>query len=98
MGKYLVLWELVNARIPIDPKERGEAYGLFMAMVRQDTEKGITKDWGSFVGEGHGYTVVEGTELEVMKTLEQYVPYCKYKIHPVASEIQVNELVKALSG
>ena len=97
MGKYLVLWELDNTRIPIDPKERGEAYGLFMAMVRQDIEKGITKDWGSFVGEGGGYTVFEGTELEVMKTLEQYVPYCKYKIHPVASESQDNELVKALS-
>ena len=48
-------------------------------------------------GEGDGYTVAEGTELEVMKTLEQYVPYCKYKIYPVASESQVNELVKALS-
>ena len=91
MGKYLVLWELDNTRIPIDPKERGEAYGLFMAMVRQDIEKG-------FVGEGNGYTVAEGTELEVMKTLEQYVPYCRYKIHPIASESQVNQLVKALSG
>lgn len=98
MGKYLVLWELENTRIPIDPKERGEAYGLFMAMVRQDIEKGITKDWGAFVAEGNGYTVAEGTELEVMKTLEQYVPYCTYKIHPIASESQVNELVKALTG
>ena len=98
MGKYLVLWELDNTRIPIDPKERGEAYGLFMAMVRQDIEKGITKDWGAFVGEGTGYTVVEGTELEVMKTLEQYVPYCTYKVHPIATESQVNELTTALSG
>ena len=98
MGKYLVLWELDQTKIPIDPKERGEGWGLLMGMVRQDIEKGITKDWGSFISEGKGYTVVEGTELEVMKTLDQYVPYCTYKVHPIATESQVNELVKALSG
>ena len=98
MGKYLLLWELDNTRIPIDPKERGEAYGLFMAMVRQDIEKGITKDWGSFVGEPKGYTIVEGSEVEVEDSLQQYVPYCIYKVHPIMTESQVNEVLKSLSG
>ena len=40
MGKYLVLWEVDQAGIPIDPKERGEGWGLLMAMIRQDFEKG----------------------------------------------------------
>jgi len=98
MGKYLVLWELDQTKIPIDPKERGEGWGLLMAMVRQDIEKGITKDWGAFVSEGRGYVIVEGSELEVMKALEQYVPYCTYNVHPIATENQVNDLIKALSG
>ena len=41
-----------------------------MALVRQDIENGITKDWGAFVGESQGYSVLEGTELEVMKYLQ----------------------------
>jgi hypothetical protein len=47
MGKYLVLWEVDQTKIPIDPKERGEGWSLLMALVRQDIEKGITKDWGA---------------------------------------------------
>ena len=57
MGKYLVLWEIDPTKIPIDPKERGEGWGMLMAMVRQDFEKGILKDWGAFVGESNGYAV-----------------------------------------
>jgi hypothetical protein len=98
MGKYLVLWEVDQTKIPVDPKERGDGWGLLMAMVKQDIEKGITKDFGAFVGENQGYSVQEGTELEVMNTLAQYVPFCIFKVHPVASESQVSEMIKGLSG
>ena len=98
MGKYLALWEMDQTKIPIDPKERGEAWGLFMAMVKQDIEKGITKDFGSFVGESFGYAVYEGTEVEIANTMQQYVPYCIFKMHPVATESQVNEIIKGLTG
>ena len=98
MGTYLALWEMDQTKIPIDPKERGEAWGLFMAMVKQDIEKGITKDFGAFMGETGGYAVYEGTELEVLTTIQQYVPYCIFKVHPVATESQVNEMIKALTG
>jgi hypothetical protein len=71
---------------------------MLMAMIRKDFEKGVTKDWGTFVGESHGYAVNEGTELEVMKALQQYVPFCIFKVHPIATESQVNEMIKALTG
>ena len=98
MGKYLVLWEVDQTKIPLDPKERGEGWSFLMAMIRQDIEKGITKDWGAFVGETKGYAVDEGTELEVMNALQQYVPFCIFKVHPISTESQVNEMIKALSG
>ena len=98
MGKFLALWEVDQTKIPIDPKERGEAWGFLMAMVRQDIEKGITKDFGAFLGETMGYAVYEGTELEVMNTIQQYIPYCIFKTHPIATESQVNEMIKALTG
>jgi hypothetical protein len=98
MGKYLVLWEVDQTKIPIDPKERGDGWGFLMAMIRKDIEKGLTKDWGSFVGETGGYAVNEGTEVEVMNALQQYVPFCTFKVHPIASESQVNEMIKGLTG
>ena len=98
MGKYLVLWEVDKTKIPIDAKERAAGWGVLMAMVRQDIEKGLTTSWGAFVGETNGYAVYEGTELEVMNALQQYIPFIIFKVHPVASESQVNEMIKALSG
>ena len=98
MGKYLILWEVDQTKIPIDPKERAAAWGLLMALIRQDFEKGLTKEWGAFVGETNGYAINEGTELEVMLGLAQYVPFCSFKVHPVATENQVNEMIKALTG
>ncbi len=98
MGKYLLLWEVDRARIPIDPKERGAGWGLLMAMVRQDIEKGISKDWGAFLGENNGYAVAEGTEVEILNMTAQYGPYVSFKVYPIASESQVNEMIKALSG
>jgi hypothetical protein len=98
MGKYLVLWEVDRTKIPIDPKERAQGWSLLMAMVRQDFEKGITKDWGAFVGEENGYAVNEGSEVDVMKSLQQYVPFCLFKVYPIASESHVNEMISALKG
>jgi hypothetical protein len=69
-----------------------------MAMVRQDHEKGTTKDWGAFVGESNGYSIAEGTELEVMQELQQYVPFCTFKVYPIATESMVNEMIKGLTG
>ena len=82
MAKYLILWEVDQTKIPIDPKERGDGWSLLMAMVRQDIEKEITKDWGAFVGQTNGYAVLEGTEVEVMKALQQYWPYLKMSTFP----------------
>jgi len=98
MGKYLVLWEVDQTKIPINPKERGEGWGMLMAMVGQDIKKGITKDWGAFVGESSGYAINEGTEIEVMRSLQQFVPFCIFKVYPIATEGQVNEMIKGLTG
>jgi hypothetical protein len=98
MGTYLTLWEVDQTKIPLDPKERGAGWSFLMAMVRQDIEKGLVTSWGAFVGETNGYGVYEGTELEVMNALQQYVPFCIFKVHPISTESQINEMIKGLTG
>ncbi len=97
MAKYLVLWELDTSRISIDPKEREEAYLAMLDMLKQDIKDGVTKDWGSFLGENGGYMVCEGSEMELGKFLEQYVPFVTFKVYRVMSVEQTAELAKSLT-
>ena len=97
MGKYLVLWEVDQNRVPISPQERGAGWGALIEMVKEDLKKGRMKDWGAFVGEINGYGVYEGTEVEIGNALQQYVPWVRFKVHPVASVKQVGEIVEALT-
>ena len=98
MGRYLLLWELVPSRVPVNPQERGDAWSVMTAMVKQDLKKGILKDWGSFVGQEEGYAVIEGTEVEVASSIQKYVPYVYFQTHPVATVNQIDEVIKTLSG
>ncbi|MEJ2658583.1 MAG: hypothetical protein P8012_15570 [Desulfobacterales bacterium] len=91
MGKYLALWEIDQTRIPDDPKERGAGWSALMAEI------GLTKDWGAFVGETSGYAIYEGTELEVMNAIQQYIPFASFHVHPIASVDQVSEMIESLS-
>ncbi len=96
MGKYLLFWKLNRSLIPVDPQERGEGFALLMSVVQQDIDKGLTKDWGCFVAEGNGYCVVEGSEVDIAKMVQQYSPYCEFSSHPVASLDQMNEMIQSL--
>jgi hypothetical protein len=98
MGKYMALWEVNQATIPVDPKERGEGWKMLMAMVRQDFDKGLLKDWGAFLAESNGYAIYEGSEIDVMKTIQQYVPFCIFKVYAIATEDRVNEMLSAMTG
>ncbi len=97
MGRYLLLWKINPARVPVDPKERGAGWSGLMGMIKNDMEKGITKDWGAFTGEGRGYTLVEGTETEISIMVQQYSPFVRFETHPVMSVNQVEEMLGALT-
>ena len=75
MGRYLVLWQMDTSKLPVNPKERGSLLTPMVAMVKQGIEMGKVKDWGAFAGEGRGYEVFEGTELELELQIQQFIPY-----------------------
>jgi len=97
MEKYLLLWEFDRTKIPVDPKERRVGFDMLMEVIKQDIEKGILKDWGVFVGEHNGYSVVQGTEREVIKTSQRYTPFIYSAAHPIASITHAGEMIKVLT-
>lgn len=96
MAKYLVLWELDNSRLPVDPKERATGWKALMDSVKKDIEDGVSKDWGLFVGENRGYAIFEGNEVEVSIRLQHYVPFVIFKAHAIAGVSKVDKVHKAL--
>jgi len=97
MGKYLLLWEIDPTKIPVDLEERGGEFGALMKVIKQDIKRGLLKDWGLFVGEHNGYSVVEGTEVEVIKATQRYTPFVCFAAHPIASVNHTGEMIKALT-
>ena len=97
MGKYLLLWEVDRTRLPVDPKERGVGFSMLLEMVKQDIKKGMNKDWGVFVGELYGYSVFEGTEVDIMNMVQQYSPFVHFKTHPIGTLSQAEEMIKAMT-
>jgi len=51
---------------------------------------------GVFVGENKGYVIHEGTEVEVAVTLQQYVPFARFKVYPVETVGQVEQVIETL--
>ena len=96
MGRFLALWEADDSRLPADPKERGAGYEVALKFIREEMKKGLIKDWGSFVGTTCGFIVYEGTEVEVGNSLQYFIPIYSFKVYPVASVEQAEELTKAL--
>jgi hypothetical protein len=97
MGKYLILWEIDPTRVPADPQQRATAWKPLIEMVKQDMKQGKTKDWGAFIGELQGYSVAEGTEVEVASMLLRFAPFVRFKSHPITSLSQVEETIKAVT-
>jgi hypothetical protein len=57
--KYVRVWEVDRRKTPVHPKQRGAGWVALLATVRQDVEKGISKDWGVFVDQTNGYAVAK---------------------------------------
>ena len=95
-GRYLIIWEMDQSKIPIDPKTRQAAWTPLVAMVKQNIQTGLTISWGAFVGETRGYTVMEGTVQEVHDALFIYVPFVIFKVYPLATLDEVGKMIQGI--
>jgi len=97
MARYILLWELDSTRTPDDPKERQKQWRTFQDMVVERLESGETKDWGKYVGEGRGYAIIEGTEMDAEELGNTYFPYVTFEVKQIISIEQAIEVVKAMA-
>ena len=97
MGRYLVLWEADESKIPIAPEERKFGWQMATEMVEQDIKDGLVKDYGAFVGQPNGFTIAEGTRDEIINMTMKFMPFFRFKVMPLASIDQVKEAIKTIA-
>jgi len=97
MGRYIILWEADESKIPIDPEERKVGWQMATEMVRQDIKDGLVKDYGAFIGQPNGFTIAEGTEEQILNMTVKFMPFFRFKVIPIASIEQVEEVVKTIA-
>lgn len=90
-------WELDTTKIPINPKERAAAWLPMAQMVKQDMQSGVIKQWGAYVGETNGFGVAEGSEEEVDKMVQRYVPFVRFTTHPFVTVDQIEKMAKEMA-
>jgi hypothetical protein len=96
MGRYIVMWEADESKIPVDPEERKVGWLGAIEMTKQEIKDGLTKDWGVFLGQTRGFSISEGTEDEIISSTLKYIPYFRFKVYPVASIEKTEEAIKAM--
>ena len=83
MGRYLVLWEADESKIPLDAKERQDGWLMATAMVREDMKAGLVKDYGVFLGQPNGFTIAEGKEEDVINNICPFSVLRLYQLLPL---------------
>ena len=97
MPRYLMMWELDTTKIPINPKERANTWLPMIQMVKQDMQSGMLKEWETYIGEMKGFGVSEGSEEEMGKMVQKFVPFVKFTTHPIITIDQMEKLAKEMA-
>ena len=97
MGRYLMLWEIDESKLPISREERAAAWKPMIDMIKEGIKEGRIKEWGCFVGELKGFSVAEGTEEEIGYFNQQWVPFVSFSSHPIASVEDVEKVIEKLA-
>jgi len=96
MARFMVLWEVDTSRTPEDPKaKKAQLLGFGESVVKQ-LKEGIVKDWGLFAGEMRGYTIFEGSTVDLHTFTTMWAPFAKFKARQVMTAEEVNQATKAL--
>lgn len=98
MAKYFLSWAIVRERMADDPATIAAGWKMLAAQVRANLESGTTKAWGAFPGNLSGYSIIEGTEMDVMRFTMQYAPFVSFDVRPMVDIGEVEEFLSAAAG
>ena len=69
--------------MPASPQEGVEGKLKLLEMVKADLSGGKLIEWGSFCNNKDGYSIVDGTEEDVLLGMLKFAPWVAYDVYPV---------------
>ncbi|NVM00742.1 MAG: hypothetical protein HWN67_00280 [Candidatus Helarchaeota archaeon] len=78
-------------------KDIAMGWAVLLNMVKEDVKSGKIKEWGAFAGELRGYTVLEGTPIEISDFTTQYAPFVTFTTHILLSVDEVEKVIKNMA-
>jgi hypothetical protein len=93
--KYVTLWEMDMDRFPADPVESGKIMMRLVEMTKQWGKDHPKDDWGKFLGENRGYSIVNGSTEDIMKISMMFSPYVEFKVYQAVNIDEVEAGMKA---
>ncbi len=81
MGKFLLLWEMDNTRLPKSPEKQMTIFAWLINMAREDFKCSMI-DWKGLISVRAGHTIFEGTNQEIEQVITKYDPYINFTIYP----------------
>ena len=94
MPRFLVLWTMVNARVPDAPEDAMKLFTQLTQMVQEDLKAGKMKEWGVFAEGGRGYAIFEGNEVDLAWETGKYTPYVELEARIFLTVDQQLELLR----
>ncbi|MFW9895994.1 MAG: hypothetical protein ACFFD7_09355 [Candidatus Thorarchaeota archaeon] len=83
--------------MPVGRKERAAGWKALLNFVKKDLKSGLTLDWGAFVGELGGYSIIEGDELDINVALQNYSPFVHFKLHSIVDVGEAERLLEEMA-
>jgi len=94
MTKYLIIWKVVNSRIPDDMETHLKRAIKLSQMVQESMKAGKTKEWGTRPDGTRGYSVFEGSETDLALEAAKYGPLFEYEVYPILTVDQWMGILK----
>jgi len=93
--KYIMLWEMDMSKLPADPVENAKIMTKLIEMTKQWNQAHPGGEWGKFLGENRGYSIVLSRE-DVMRASMMFSPYVEFKTYEIVTIEEVEATFKAM--
>jgi hypothetical protein len=94
--KYVTLWEMNMASFPVDQGENTKIMMKLVEMTKQWAKDHPNDQWGKFLGENRGYSIMNGSQEDVMKISMMFSPYVEFKVYQSVSIDEVDTAMKSM--
>jgi hypothetical protein len=94
--KYLTLWEMNMSKMPTDPAESSKVMMKLIEMTKQWAKDNPEDEWGKFLGENKGYSIVNGNPEKIMEVSMMFSPYVEFKVFQAVNINEVEAAVKEM--